>query len=80
MKEQPAAYTPEIGDVVAVRTADDRWLRKVVVGVGGYDFPCWHLVWEGDFASAWSPWPVEDVRPLSEHPDALTKEAFSVRA
>lgn len=74
-----AAYDPELGDLVAVRTSDGLWLRKVALSrvVNGGDFPVVWVDWEGDEPSdGGSPWPCEDVRPLSEHSGALTKEAY----
>ena len=62
-------------EAVAVRDVGGRWLRKRVVEVDtGRDFPCHDVAWEGE--QVWSPWPIEDVRPLAEHPDALTREEF----
>jgi hypothetical protein len=70
-----SGWIPEPGEVVAAQDALGRWLRKVNAGPGGFDFPCWNLTWEGDPADEWTPWPIEDVECLAEHPDALTKEA-----
>ncbi len=63
--------------LVAVRTADDRWLRKLAVGIGGRDFPCTYAVWEDEPDADPVPWPIEDVRPLNEVPDALSRAAYS---
>lgn len=72
-------FSFSLGDVVAVRTADGKWVRKIVVGAGGEDFPCLHLAWEDVAWTDYSPWPVEDIEPIEDHPDALTHEAFPPR-
>ena len=69
-------WEPEIGEIVAVRTAANLWLQKVVVSRGGHDFPCWNVVWEGRDAETWTPWPIEDVHPLSEYREAMTRAAY----
>lgn len=81
MSERDAAWAwqPLAGEVVAVCDAEGRWLRKVLVGAGGRDFPCWNVTWEGADPEDWTPWPIEDVQPLAQHPDALTREAFLAR-
>lgn len=70
-------FDPQPGEEVAVRDARGFWLRKIVVHVGtGHNFPCHDVAWDDEREEVWTPWPAEDVRPLSEHPDALTREEF----
>ena len=72
-------FDPQLGDLVAVRDVQGQWLRKVALSriVAGGDFPVVWVDWEGDEVSDGGvPWPCEDVRPLAEHPDALTREQF----
>jgi hypothetical protein len=74
-----AAYDPVLGDIVAVRDASGRWLRKVALSriMQGRDFPVVWVDWEGDEPSDGGvPWPCEDVRSLSDHPEALSEEEF----
>ena len=76
------SYDPKLGDLVAVRDAEGRWLRKVALSriVAGGDFPVVWVDWEGgEESDGGHPWPCEDVRPLDEHPDALTREQFASR-
>lgn len=60
---------------VAVRDARGFWRRKEDCGSGGYDFPCRMVRWEGSDADP-LPWPIEDVKPIAEHPDALSREEY----
>lgn len=77
-----AAWEPQLCEIVAVRDAEGNWLRKVARSpfINGHDFPvCW-VDWEGDEPSdGGMPWPIEDVHPIADHPDALTEAEFLVR-
>lgn len=61
--------------LIACRDVEGRWLRKLDRGPGGRDFPCRLVAWE-ETPDDFVPWPLEDVTPLAEHPDALTREEF----
>lgn len=71
----PVSVSPGSQEV-AVRDARGFWVRKLAVGEGGRDFPCVLVVWEDEPDGDPTPWPLEDVRPAAEVPDALTHDAY----
>lgn len=73
--EEAAVFQAPPSTIVAVCDARGFWVRKLDCGPGGRDFPCRMVTWEDDFAPL--PWPIEDVEPLSEHPEALTRDQYN---
>lgn len=71
---------PQVGDEVAVRDSQGRWLRKTIAYQGdvGQDFPCYAVRWASSDPDEWTPWPIEDVAPLAEHPDAMDEITYFV--
>lgn len=61
------------GDLVAARDAEGRWFRKLIIGPSGRDFPrCWNVKWEWQTDDEWTPWPLKDIVPIADRPDALS--------